>query len=251
MAFEPVTVIRSSEQVARQIERQICEGGFILGQKLPTERELCEQFAVSRSVIREAVKTLAALGLVESRQGSGIFVQRNSMPVIARALTLLVTPKEQPVQALYDLREPLEARTAYNAACHRTPDQLAAIEAALADNLSSDSDEALNQSNHRLHLAICEAAGNPYFTLLIDTIMRLHREVATAVMRPNTVDTLQAYQASHRSIVAAITDGDPEAAAEAMSDHIRGIMRVTGDFLVSRQFEHGRREETTPSALTR
>lgn len=248
MPFEPVTVMRSSEQVARQIEAQIHAGEFVAGQKLPTERTLCEQCAVSRSVVREAVKMLDALGLVESRQGSGIFVRRNTVPIISRALTLLVAPEERSVHALYKLRELLETNSAYDAARHRTPDQLAAIEAALADNLSAATEEGFYQSNERLHLGICHAAGNPYFTLLIDAIMRMQRDVTDAVMRPNNFENTRIL---HRNVVAAIRDGDAEAAAAAMREHIRDTMQVAEDFLNRYHCEHDHREESPPNGLAR
>jgi GntR family transcriptional regulator, transcriptional repressor for pyruvate dehydrogenase complex len=248
MPFEPITVVRSPEQVARQIETQIYAGEFTAGKKLPTERELCEQFNVSRSVIREAVKMLDALGLVESRQGSGIFVRHTTVPIISRALTLLVATEERSVHALYELRELLEARTAADAARNRNPEQLAAIEAALADNLRTETEEGFYQSNERIHLGICEAAGNPYFTLLIGAIMRMQREVTATVMRPNNFENTRIL---HQKVVAAIVDGDPEAAADAMRAHIRDTMYVADDFLSRYQFERGHREETLPSDLAR
>ena len=75
MSFSAVTVVRPYEQIVRQIQEAIRDNALSEGDRLPTERELAETFGVSRSVVREAIKVLSAQGLVESRQGSGLYVR--------------------------------------------------------------------------------------------------------------------------------------------------------------------------------
>ena len=83
MDFTSVTVERSYEHIVKQIVEGIHSGRLQRGQKLPTERDLGVSFGVSRSVVREALKVLMAQGLVESRQGSGVFVRNNPIPAIS------------------------------------------------------------------------------------------------------------------------------------------------------------------------
>ncbi|MGH2557596.1 MAG: FadR/GntR family transcriptional regulator, partial [Thermomicrobiales bacterium] len=108
MTFRSVLVTRSYEQVVEQIHDEIRSGALTAGQRLPTERELAESFGVSRGVVREALKVLASMGLVEARQGSGNYISANPVPSISRALILSATPDEQSMQALFEVREPME-----------------------------------------------------------------------------------------------------------------------------------------------
>src|ERR671910_654816 len=96
MGFRSVILTRSYEQVVEQIQDGIRSGTLVPGQRLPTERELGESFRVSRAVVREALKVLAAMGLVESRQGSGNYISAKPVPSISRALILSATPDERP-----------------------------------------------------------------------------------------------------------------------------------------------------------
>jgi len=221
LPFDAIVTLRSYEQVARQIETRIRDGGFVEGQKLPTERELGVQFGVSRSVVREAIKTLDALGLVESRQGSGIYVRHDPVPSISRVLTLSVKPRRDSVRAFYDFRALIEPPAARDAARLRTPEQLATIEAALAANLA-DGDRgdiaAFRETDMRLHMAISEAAGNPYLAVVVGAVVQMRRDVMhdlipSGVLIPNAVP-------HHERIVAAIVRGDAAAAEEAMRHHI-------------------------------
>ena len=90
MDFRSVLVTRSYEQVVQQIRGRIRSGMLVPGQRLPTERELADSFGVSRGVIREALKVLGSMGLVESRQGSGTYVCSNPVPSISRAMKAIL-----------------------------------------------------------------------------------------------------------------------------------------------------------------
>ncbi len=113
---------RSSAHIACEIEGEIRSGRFVRGQKLPTERELAMRFGVSRGVVREAIKSLGAIGLVEARQGSGIYVCDRLIASISRALTLSVQSDTASVLDLFVFREPLEVLAAECAARNRTDD---------------------------------------------------------------------------------------------------------------------------------
>ena len=86
MSFSAVTVVRPYEQIVRQIQAAIRDNALVEGDRLPTERELAETFGVSRSVVREAIKVLSAQGMVESRQGSGLYVRNRPIESVSRAI---------------------------------------------------------------------------------------------------------------------------------------------------------------------
>src|SRR5689334_712502 len=124
MSFSAVTVVRPYEQIVRQIQAAIRDEGLREGDRLPTERELAETFGVSRSVVREAIKVLAAQGMVESRQGSGLYVRNRPIESVSRAIVLSVLPEGDAVEQLFEFRRLLEADAARLAARRATDEQI-------------------------------------------------------------------------------------------------------------------------------
>lgn len=222
MRFEPVTITRSYEQVVQQIQDQITAGRLVRGQKLPTERELEAQFGVSRRVVREAVKVLGTMGLVEARHGSGLYVRNDPVPVVSRALTLSITPDEQSIERIFDLRAPLEILAARWAAGRRTADQLDAVhQAATASVTAAEADDAdgFFTGDLDFHAAVATASGNPYLRVVLSAIEQLLSEMNRRLARSPGSIAVAARQ--HLQIAQAIADGLPDEAGAAMDAHIR------------------------------
>jgi DNA-binding FadR family transcriptional regulator len=231
--------MRSYEQVARQIETQILRGDLTPGQKLPTERAMGERFGVSRGVVREAIKVLSTMGLVESRQGSGIYVRNNPIPSISRALTLSVTPEPRSVLRLFEFREEMEALAAHSAALRHTEAQVATLERILEANRQTivGADwEVFGDTDHELHLAIADASDNPYLYAVVTATRQMQRDVMRLVAR--RTGTIRTAVAQHTQVVAAIAAGEAEAAAAAMREHMR--YSATGAQSVLKQAEKAR-----------
>ncbi|MCO5221748.1 MAG: FadR family transcriptional regulator [Thermomicrobiales bacterium] len=232
-SYQAVTVTRSYERVVRQIAESIRDGGLSSGERLPTERELSAAFGVSRGVIREAIKVLGALGMVEARQGSGIYVL-NTTPTITRAFTLSVSPDMESVERLFEFRRALESDAASFAALRRTPAQLAEIEQtdeAMADIVAAGQLERFGEIDDRFHLAIARASGNPYYEVAVATARDLQHDVVPLVA--HQAGSFRAAVGHHRAILVAIANQDGDAAAGAMSDHIvytaKAVTQRTGD----------------------
>jgi DNA-binding FadR family transcriptional regulator len=222
MGFRSVILTRSYEQVVEQIQDGIRSGSLVSGQRLPTERELGETFGVSRAVVREALKVLAAMGLVESRQGSGNYITSNPVPSITKALILSATPQEESLLALFEVREPLEALAARLAAERRTPEQAAAIaEAAQITVRAGELDdlEIFGAGDIALHGGVFAAAGNPYLTTVSSAVREVLNHALHLVTR--ITGTVPAAAAHHVRIAEAITRRDADAAEAAMATHIR------------------------------
>lgn len=222
MGFRSVILTRSYEQVVEQIQDGIRSGTLVPGQRLPTERELGESFRVSRAVVREALKVLASMGLVESRQGSGNYIASNPVPSITRALILSATPREESLLALFEVREPLEALAARLAAERRTPEQAAAIaEAAQVTVRSGELDDLdlFSTGDLALHSGIFAAAGNPYLTTVSSAVREVLNHALHLVTR--ITGTVPAAAAQHVRVADAILRQDAEAAAAEMAAHIR------------------------------
>ena len=190
------------------------------GERLPTERELSSTFGVSRGVIREAIKVLGALGLVEARQGSGIYV-RNNVPTVTRAFTLSVSPDAESIERLFEFRRTLEVETARLAALRRSDDELAAIAAAAeatARALDSGDWGEFGVADNAFHAAVARASGNPYLEVAVATAREMQQDVVSLISdRAGSVTSAVVH---HHAIVEAISTRQPDAAGRAMADHI-------------------------------
>lgn len=222
MPFTSVTVTRSYEQVVRQIQEGILRGTFAHGQKLPSERDLSEQFGVSRGIVREAVKVLSTMGLVESRQGSGLYVRKDPIPTISRALTISVSSEEESVLSLFAFREELEVIAARFAALHLTDahrERILVAYAAAQGAITAGDWEAFSDTDQAFHLAIADAAGNPYLFAVLSAVRQMQMDIIGLLA--GHAGALAVAAAHHADIVAAITAGDADAAAAAMRAHVR------------------------------
>jgi DNA-binding FadR family transcriptional regulator len=221
-SFSAVSVTRSYEQVVRQIESAIRSGQLGRGQKLPTERELGASFDVSRGVVREAIKVLSAMGLVEARQGSGLFVRNDPIQSVTRAFVLSVSPNAESVEKLFEFRAGLEREAAIHAATRRTDADLDRIENAV--NQTRQSREPLDwdrfgDADNEFHRAIADASGNPYLSVAITTAREMQRDVVNLFKKhPGSIDTAIRH---HEAIFAAIRDQDPAAAGDIMVEHVQ------------------------------
>jgi GntR family transcriptional regulator, transcriptional repressor for pyruvate dehydrogenase complex len=221
MSFRSVLVTRSYEQVVDQLLERIHSGEFAPNQRLPTERELGELFGVSRGVIREAIKVLGTLGVVESRQGSGTFVSANLVPSVSRALVLSAKPEESSLLSLMEFRAPLEVLAAKLAAERRIDTEGTEIRESAertASMAGSTDFVKFGAEDDRFHGLIYAAARNPFLLTVLGAIRQIqHTAVSLVVSASGSIDIAGA---QHRTIAAAIADGDADGAAAAMSAHI-------------------------------
>jgi GntR family transcriptional repressor for pyruvate dehydrogenase complex len=217
--FQSITPgVHLSEQLAEALSAEIRAGRPAAGDKLPTEAALAGQFAVSRTVVREAVSRLKSLGLVESRQGSGVFVKRAAFAPLN--FDTRSAASRQAVIQMVEVRRALEAEVAALAAQRRRPADLTCIReamAALAQSVQAGGDGAEEDVNY--HRAIADAAQNPFLISTLDYLRQFLRGV-TRVTRANearradfeTGDALQARQAATRHMdnaIARIRHADP------------------------------------------
>jgi GntR family transcriptional regulator, transcriptional repressor for pyruvate dehydrogenase complex len=224
-----------TDRVASALAARIREGGLTAGGKLPTEAALVAQFAVSRTVVREAISRLKSLGLVDSRQGSGVFVRASGFPPLnfdARA-----ADSRQAVIQIAEVRRALDAELAALAAQRRTQADVRRIRQAIAalDRAVRAGGDGVEE-DVRLHRAIGEAARNPFLTDTLDYLQQFLRG-ATRVTRANEArrcDFMGQVHAEHEAIVSAIEQADAprarEAAARHMDNAIRRIERADASF---------------------
>lgn len=211
-------------QVSRSLSERISSGRYKPGDKLPTEQQLIEEFSVSRTVIREAVASLRAHGVISTRQGVGAFVlNRQSNPNFQIDQSLLNMVEE--ICAVLELRIALESEAAALAATRRTEDDIAAIHNAMSDMkaaIAQDS-EAL-EPDLGFHRAIATATGNVHFVNLFSYLGELviprSRLQTFKLDGMSRTEYLERVHGEHQQIASAVIRGDAEAARAAMRLHL-------------------------------
>lgn len=212
-----------SEHIARALVTEIVSGRLQPGDRLPTEHYLSENFNVSRNVVREAIASLRAQGLVESRQGVGVFVTGRPGDTPPRVSVNLLQG-DPSIRNMFEVRAALESQSAALAASRMTPKHLRAIEDALrrlhdhdaptADTVSADVD---------FHRAVAAASGNDYLATMIGTVLEpLRLLIAAAFSRPGPVfgKMPDAARREHDAVLQALVEKNPALAREAMGKHL-------------------------------
>ena len=221
--YKAVRAARLYEQIVQQIEQSIVEGKLSPGDQLPTERELAQQFGVSRTAVREAVKTLTEKGLVESFSGRGTFVTAPKSQSSRKSLDAFfeMGDLEDPAN-LVELREIIEPEVTILAATRIEEQQLAMMREAVATmERSMKQPEAYIEADLDFHLALAEAAGNPLSLSLLDSIVGVLRSQRLGIFGVDGGP--ERGQVHHKRILEAIERRDPAAAREAMRAHLEQI----------------------------
>ncbi|RYH07051.1 FadR/GntR family transcriptional regulator [Tropicimonas sp. IMCC6043] len=213
---------------------QIEEGKYKPGDKLPSEALLTEEFSVSRTVIREAVASLRADRIVDSRRGSGVFVLA---PIKAEHLPFRnVDPgKVSSILEILEVRMALESEAAALAAVRRSPAQEEEIIAAFREfRARAEAGEHTTETDFRLHLAIAKAANNSRFPEFLSLFGP--EAIPRRTLRPDASESdLAKYRRElcdqHEAIVNAILEGNEEGARSSMRDHLRASQARYRSFL--------------------
>jgi GntR family transcriptional repressor for pyruvate dehydrogenase complex len=217
---------RLYEQVVERISDQIFDGSLRKGDQLPNERALAEQFGVSRTVIREAMKTLANTGLIEVRTGQGTFVVDDTAGALKNSIQTLmrVGSDENRLRELVELRELLEPGVAELAARRAERDEIERMQA-MIDEMSSHMDDEASyiRADNRFHQLIALASRNRLIPRILDSIVDLLNELRGEIFQVEGGP--ERGQAHHRTILAAIRDRDAPAARMAMEDHLAQVKR--------------------------
>lgn len=211
-----------SEKVVADITATIMDGVLLPGEQLPSERALGDQFGVSRTVIREAVRSLVAAGLVEAQTGRGLRVAEVTSDAASRAVAMyLHRSKEIDYARVHEVRAALEIDIAGYAAERATDEalgKLRQLNAELGEVPAAEVERAA-ELDVAFHQAVAEATGNVLFTVLLDAIDPVLLEVRRRAFRS---PEMRSYALSaHQAILDGIAGRTPEAARAAMRAHLQ------------------------------
>jgi GntR family transcriptional repressor for pyruvate dehydrogenase complex len=219
--FRPVErAPRLSDTVAAEILSTILERGLRVGDRLPSERELGEQFGVSRTVVREAVRSLVARGVIDSRVGSGLHVAEANPESVTSSMSLFLRiGRTIEYEKIHEVRAAIETQVAEYAAARATDDEVERLRevcermAEVLDDieLASDADVAFHQE-------LARAAHNELFGIMLDSIGDILYEIRRSTMDiPGSgAKGLRA----HRRIFEGVAARDPSRARQAMVKHL-------------------------------
>lgn len=232
MPFEKVRPTKVSAIVAEQIVEAIKRGVFPVGSRLPSEFELAERMGVSRPSIREALSALQAVGLIESKPGSGNYVRRSPSSDEEKDAPLLIESEAGCLEVM-EAREVLEPPVAALVAEKGVPEKIADLDRILQEMRTQAQSGNFNpyfEADKAFHLTLAEAVGNRLITAalipLINTMdQKLYREFTHHYYLRNVAD-LEHVVDLHGEILGAIAHGKAELAFERMCEHWRRMREI-------------------------
>lgn len=223
----PALIVRPPEkntltrQVASLLTEEIVSGRLAPGTLLPREQALCEQLGVSRMVVRESLKMLAAFGLIEIRHGVGVFINPPEAWQVAEPLSLLLRAERESLMHWWQMRALLEVGVAKLAATSATQEDIDAIAKTLERMRAAANNEEMVAADLDFHLAIATATGNPLIVVMMRPIMRpVHDYLLSATHLP---DRPAESIAEHEAIFQAIAAHDVARAVLLMESHLSGV----------------------------
>lgn len=222
----PIARETVAEQVARRILDMVTARALKPGDQLPPERELAESLGVSRPSVREAIRGLAILGVVNTRQGGGAYISRLDADAILGPIRFFLSLEDVNITELYDARSLIESDVARRAAVSMSDAQLEALGAILAAQAATLGDaQAFRMSDYAFHKAIWDGCGNAFLRRIGESLNALGLEFRKRASE--TAGLHEQSHADHRRLFDALAARDPAAAARAAERHMQNVYQST------------------------
>lgn len=208
--------------IATRLRGFIETGHFERGAKLPPERALAAELGVGRPAVREAIKVLCGLGVLESRRGSGTYLRSSTTGIDMKQLPADLGTAEFSAFELLEVRKILEPRAAWLAATRASHQQLLDIEHARNRLEMRDRDwKVVARLDYELHASIFRGANNPVLLLIYEFLMS--RLLGSPEEKLRFPPDLEAMRSGHKAVVEAILKRQPDAAEKAMTEHLQSV----------------------------
>ena len=223
--LEPISSTRVYKEIARQIRTLITEGKLKSGDRLPPERDLAERFKVSRASVREALRALESMRLIDIRLGEGTFVREGSIDSLVEPLALAILTRREAVGELFEARRLLEPPIAALAALRSTEVEIQEMEVIIARQRREVSLGRTGiAEDASFHAAIARSAHNQAITRIVHALVDLLTESREVSLQ--TPGRPQRSQRDHERVLRAIQRRDSEGARRAMLDHLAAVERL-------------------------
>jgi len=237
ISARPTSARSTSDVIQDQLLGLVTGGILVVDERLPAERELAQQLGISRTTLRDALRSLEQSGVLESRQGAGWFV-RHSTDGLAQNLALHFRLQDITFGQLVEARRAIEPIIAALAAARRTEAEMDEIRGIFSVLLEEGDHERWVQSDYRFHATIARASHNPFFAIAVQPALTLLTSIRTEVVsRPGARNKSNR---EHAAVVKALESRDARAAELAMIQHLRlwtergrGLFAATAQGLLS------------------
>jgi GntR family transcriptional repressor for pyruvate dehydrogenase complex len=214
------------EKVSEEIRDYILENGLTEGDRLPSEQELCAMLGVSRTPLREGLRLLQLLGVIESKVGEGTFVRDLDLDSILTHIAPFLRQDEDDLLDLMEVRGVLEIQAFHLAIKRVSPENLAEMRQALeATRAKFGTEESCVEEDMAFHRAIFKAAGNKVLLRLLDAMTDFLRDVRREGIKVTGVETIYEH---HKMLYDVLCEGDEEKAVVTMRAHLN---RATKEML--------------------
>jgi len=221
-AFAPVLKQSLSDKLAQRIRGMIQKGDYGQGDRLPPIMEMAKRFGVGHPTIREALKKLETMGIVEIRHGSGVYVSRSEEVLVLASPDYPGTVTKKLLLDLIDTRMPLEMKSVAEAVKNATLEDLVEMRRLLkqaGDNF--DNDVVLNETNMGFHRQIAIASGNTVLLQLLDVLRDLFTEEQRLIL--GIFGSRDRDHREHLAILESLENRDEAVGVERMRKHLQGV----------------------------
>ncbi|NCB62121.1 MAG: FadR family transcriptional regulator [Clostridia bacterium] len=244
---------RYYEYVIDSIKEMISSGELKCGEKIPSERDLAVKFNVSRVPIREALKILEYMGILDSSRGDGTYVRNITVEDMIGKMDFALTATADTIMDLQEMRINLETFAAYNAALRRTDEDIDEIYQALSDmreakkepNMEDESVQNLRYLSHQFHRLLIKAAHNSVLASIYENLFEL-----LDISRQFTINTSGiSYNSilAHEAVFNKIIQQDADGARDSMADHLSDVRIKLSATLAEAEAQELLAQSTLPS----
>lgn len=220
--FSPIKNTKVYEQVVDQIKKMIADGTLKRGDRLPSERELVEQLRISRTSIREALRSLEIIGLVECKQGEGNFIRESFANSLFEPLSVMFMLEESSMEEVLELRKIIEVETAALAAKRINDEQLHYLENLIKEFRLTEDEEVTARMDKDFHYEIAKASGNFLILNILNTVSSLIdsfiKDARGKILVEEKNKSILISQ--HECIYKCLINHDSDKASNAMREHL-------------------------------
>ncbi len=212
-----------SDIIIDQIKNMVYEGKLKAGDRLPSEKELGEQIGVSRASLREALKALKVMGIIESKAGGGNFVTNDFNGAVSNPLSLMVALNNTDSKKIFEFRQAIELGAVSLAAKAPSQEDLDDLQDIYDRMVDEEDDDRIAKLDQDFHTKIIDMSGNIFFKLnnnAIGEILRIFLKDSTKKSKKENILSM------HFEVLEAIKDKDPRKAQLKMKKHLKQVERL-------------------------